>query len=117
MKIALAQIDTTVGALAKNADLVIETLGKALIGVVKSEEPRIEAMEIVFVTTSKEAVQGLANLAAQIRKISKDIVKENWKIRGYDIECASDCSSCGEKQVCDDIRDVISIKKRKEKEN
>ena len=93
-----------------------ETLGKALIGVVKSEEPRIEAMEIVFVTTSKEAVQGLANLAAQIRKISKDIVKENWKIRGYDIECASDCSSCGEKQVCDDIRDVISIKKRKKKE-
>ncbi len=93
-----------------------ETLGKALIGVVRSEEPRIEAMEIVFVTASKEVVQGLAKLAAQIRKISKDIVKENWKIRGYDIECASDCSSCGEKVVCDDIRDVISIKKRKKKE-
>jgi CO dehydrogenase/acetyl-CoA synthase beta subunit len=92
-----------------------ETLGKALIGIVKSEEPRVEAMEILFVTQSKEAVQGLANTAAQIRKISKDIVKENWKIRGYDIECASDCSSCGEKQVCDDIRDVISIKKRKKK--
>ena len=93
-----------------------EALGKALIAVVKSEEPRVEAMEIVFVTAGKEAVQGLANVAAQIRKISRDIVKENWKIRGYDIECASDCSSCGEKEVCDDIRDVISIKKRKKKD-
>ena len=93
-----------------------ETLGKALMAVVKSEEPRVEAMEVFFVTQSKEAVQGLVSMATQIRKISKDIVKENWKIRGYDIECASDCSSCGEKEVCDDIRDVISIKKRKKKE-
>jgi CO dehydrogenase/acetyl-CoA synthase beta subunit len=92
-----------------------ETLGKALLGIVKSEEPRVQAMEIVFVTTSKEDVDGLANIAAQIRKISKDIVKENWKIRGYDIECASDCSSCGEKVVCDDIREVISVRKKKKK--
>jgi len=99
------------GAAEKGFDF--ETLGKALVGVVKSEEPRVQAMEILFVTASKEAVQGLANLAVQIRKISKDIVKENWKIRGYDIECAADCSSCGEKQVCDDIREVIAIRKRK----
>ena len=91
-----------------------ETLGKALLGIVKSEEPRVQAMEIVFVTTSKEDVDGLASIAAQIRKISKDIVKENWKIRGYDIECASDCSSCGEKVVCDDIREVISVRKKRE---
>jgi CO dehydrogenase/acetyl-CoA synthase beta subunit len=96
--------------------LDFKTLGRALMAVVKSEEPRVEAMEILFVTQSKEAVQGLASIATQIRKISKDIVKENWKIRGYDIECASDCSSCGEKQVCDDIREVISIKKQKKKE-
>ena len=91
-----------------------ETLGKALMSIVKSEEPRIETMEIVFVTSSKEAVQGLTGIAAQVRKISKDIVKENWKIRGYDIECVSDCSSCSEKVVCDEIRDVISIRKKKE---
>jgi CO dehydrogenase/acetyl-CoA synthase beta subunit len=90
-----------------------ETLGRALIAIVKSEEPRVEAMQIVFVTKSKEAVQGLTNIAAQIRKISKEIVKENWKVRGYDIECAADCSSCAEKQVCDDIRDVLSIRKKK----
>jgi CO dehydrogenase/acetyl-CoA synthase beta subunit len=93
-----------------------ETLGRALMGIVKSEEPRVQAMQIVFVTTSKEDVERLANIAAQIRKISKDIVKENWKIRGYDIECASDCSSCGEKVVCDDIREVISVRKRKKRE-
>ena len=93
-----------------------EILGKALLGIVKSEEPKVQAMEIFFVTTSKEDVDGLANIATQVRKISKDIVKENWKIRGYDIECASDCSSCGEKLVCDDIREVISIKKKKKRE-
>ena len=92
-----------------------ETLGRALMGVVKSEEPRVQAMEILFVTVSKEAVQGLGNVAVQVRKISKDIVKENWKIRGYDIECASDCSSCGEKAVCDEIREVLSIKKKRKK--
>jgi CO dehydrogenase/acetyl-CoA synthase beta subunit len=90
-----------------------ETLGKALIRIFKGEETRVQAMEILFVTSSKEAVEGLASLARQVRKISKDIVKENWKIRGFDIECASDCSSCGEKQVCDDIREVISVRKRK----
>jgi CO dehydrogenase/acetyl-CoA synthase beta subunit len=98
-------------AAAKGFDF--ETLGKALLCVVKSEEPRVQAMEIVFVTSSKDAVQGLANVAAQVRKISKEIVKENWKVRGYDIECASDCSSCGEKQVCDEIREVISVKKKR----
>ena len=101
-------------AAAKGFDF--ETLGKALMSIVKSEESRVETMEIVFITSSKEAVQGLTGIAAQVRKISRDIVKENWKVRGYDIECASDCSSCGEKQVCDDIREVISVKKGRKKE-
>jgi CO dehydrogenase/acetyl-CoA synthase beta subunit len=96
---------------AANKGFDFESLGKALMSIVKSEEPRVERMEIIFVTSSKEAVQGLSGMAAQVRKISKDIVKENWKLRGYDIECASDCSSCGEKVVCDEIREVISIKK------
>ncbi len=93
-----------------------EILGKALMAIVKSGEPRVEAMEIVFVTSGKEAVQELANIAAQIRKIGKEIVKENWKVRGYDIECASDCSSCAEKQVCDDIREVIAVRKKRSKD-
>jgi acetyl-CoA synthase len=93
-----------------------ETLGKALMSIVKAEEPRIETMQVFFITSSKEAVQGLAGIAAQVRKISKDIVKENWKIRGYDIECASDCSSCSEKVVCDEIREVISIRKKTKNE-
>jgi CO dehydrogenase/acetyl-CoA synthase beta subunit len=101
-------------AAAKGFDF--KTLGKALMGLVRSEEPRVETMGIVFITSSKEAVQGLTGIAAQVRKISKDIVKENWKVRGYDIECASDCSSCGEKQVCDDIREVISVRKKRKKE-
>ena len=59
-----------------------EILGKALIGVVKSEEPRVEAMEIVFVTASKEAVQGLANLAAQFERSARTSLRRTGRSEG-----------------------------------
>ncbi len=93
-----------------------EVLGKAMMSIVKSGDSRVEATEIIFVTSSKEDVQGLISLAAQVNKISKEIVKETWKLRGYDIECSLDCNSCGDKPVCDDIRDVLEVRKKKEKE-
>ena len=98
----------------KNFDF--ETLGKALVSIFKTEEPKIEAMEVVFVTSSKEDIQELSAITAQVDKISREIVKESWKIRGYDIECDLDCNSCGDKPVCDDIRDVLEAKKKKDKE-
>jgi len=117
IKSAPDRVWTRVGKKAAEKGFNFETLGKALLGICKSEEPRVEAMEILFVTSSKEDVKQLDNLAVQINKISRDIIKENWKVRGYDIECASDCSSCGEKVVCDNIRDVIAVRKKEKKES
>ena len=93
-----------------------ETLGKALMAVFKSEVPKVEAMEVLFVTSGKEDVQQLDDIAAQVRKIGKDIVRETWLARGYDIlECTLgwDCSTCTDKDVCDEIRQVLKIRMKK----
>jgi CO dehydrogenase/acetyl-CoA synthase beta subunit len=92
-----------------------ETLGRALLVIFKSSNARIETMEIIFVTSSKEDIKLLDNIAAQVHKIGREIVKENWKIRGYDIDCDLDCSSCADKAVCDDIRKVLQAINKKEK--
>jgi len=92
-----------------------ETLGRALMAVFKSEVPKIEAVEIVFVTSGKEDLQPLDSIAAQVRKIAKDIVTENWKARGIDLlECTFgwDCSSCPDQPVCDEIKDLITVRKK-----
>ena len=35
-------------------------------------------------------------------------MKENWKARGYDLDCDLDCELLPDKDVCDEIRDVIA---------
>jgi len=92
-----------------------ETLGSALMAIFKSQMLKVQAMEVLFVTSSKEDVLRLDEISAQIQKIGGEVVKENWKIKGYDIDCSMDCSSCNDKPVCDDIRDVLADQKEKEK--
>jgi len=93
-----------------------ETLGGALMAIFKSEVPKVQAVEIVFVTSSKEDLQPLDDIGAQVRKIAKDIVRENWKAKGIDLlECTLgwDCNSCPDKPVCDDIKELITVRKKK----
>ena len=93
-----------------------ETLGRALMAIFKSETPKVQAMEIVFVTSGKEDVQPLDDIGTQVRKIAKDIVRENWKAKGIDLlECTLgwDCGSCPDKPVCDEIKEVITVRKKR----
>ncbi|MBM4462533.1 MAG: carbon monoxide dehydrogenase [Chloroflexi bacterium] len=95
-----------------------ETLGRALMAIFKTGVPKVQAVEVVFVTSSKEDVQRLDSIAVQIRKIAKDIVAKVWKAKGFDImECTFgwDCSSCPDQPVCDDIREIITVRKQKAK--
>jgi len=48
----------------------------------KSEVPKVQAVEIVFVTSSREDLQPLDDIGAQVRKIAKDIARETWKAKG-----------------------------------
>lgn len=93
-----------------------DTLGKALTAIFKTAVPKVQAMEAIFVTSDKEDVRQLDNIAEQVRKISKDITRETWLARGYDIlECTLgwDCNTCSDKPVCDEIREVITVRKKK----
>lgn len=91
-----------------------EMLGRALIHIYKSTAPKIEAMEVIFVTTSRDDVEALGKIGEQVRKISDNITKETWKARGYDIECFSvwDCDSCPDSSVCKEIKEMIGVRKK-----
>ena len=87
-----------------------EILGRALMAVYKSQNYKIQAVEILFVTSSKEDVMVLSELESRAEKIRKQLQKDHWKIRGYDIDCDLDCSVCDDKAVCDELRKVLQAK-------
>lgn len=103
------------GAVAKGFNF--ETLGGALVAVYKSAVPKIEAMEVLFVTSAKQDLEPLQKIAEQVQEISGNIVKDTWKAKGYDIECFSayDCDFCPDKAVCDDIKGIIKVRKKTKK--
>lgn len=94
-----------------------ETLGRALMAIFKSEVSKIEAMEVIFVTSSKEDLQLLDKIGEQVREISHNITKEVWLAKGYDIECTQlwDCKSCPDSSVCDDIKEMVNVRKKTQK--
>ena len=98
------------GAAAKG--FCFETLGTALMALYKSTLPKVQAMEIVFVTSSKEDVLRLSDLATEVRDCGTEIIKEQWKAKGYDLDCDLDCRSCHDKKVCDDVRKITAARMR-----
>lgn len=92
-----------------------ECLGRALFSLYKAALPRVEAMEIAFVTSSSEDVRKLAKIAADAHQVGIEMVNEHWKARGYELDCNLDCRACHDKEVCDDVRKVIAAKLRKER--
>jgi len=98
-------------AAAKGFDL--ESLGRVLLHLTKTAIPKATAAEVVFVTTSKDDVERLSDVAGRAKEIGREIVSDLWKERGFDLDCDFDCGSCSDEAVCDDIRDVIVATKRK----
>ena len=90
-----------------------EVLGKAMMKIFKLAITDVQAMEIVFVTTSKDDVMRLNEMSKEIADINQDIIKEVWKAKGYDLDCNYDCSSCMDQSVCDSIREVIDTHRKK----
>jgi len=94
----------------------LETLARALMIVIKSNIPEVETMEIVFVTTTRDDLWKLDEIAAGVEDVRKEIITGYWKERGYDLDCDLDCSSCTSKVTCDDIRDMIRSREKRERE-
>ncbi len=100
---------------AAKAGFDFELLGRALIGSFKSRLLGIEAMQVLFVTSSREDLSELQEIAEQVRTIGRHVASETWRARGIDLECSLgvDCKSCDDKPACDDIRDVVRIRKQR----
>ena len=98
-------------AAAKGFDF--ETLGSALMNLIKTGAPAVSAVEVLFVTTSKEDVKRLDELVSGVREVGREILKETWKARGYDLDCDFDCASCTDQEICDDIKEVIVARRKK----
>ncbi len=93
-----------------------ETLGRALMAIYKSEMPKVQSMEIIFVTSGKEDLLPLDDIGTQVKKIYRSLLTADWKARGFDVyECGFgwDCKVCPDQPVCDEIRDVIKVRKRR----
>ena len=94
-----------------------ETLGRSLMMIFKSSLPKVNAMEIVFVTSGKGDLLPLDEIAREAHAIGDEIVREHWKARGYDLDCDLHCGSCTEKDVCDDLRKMVAARLRKAKKD
>ena len=82
-------------------------LGQALMAVCRSASRKLESLEILFVTSGKEDLDPLDGWSVHIQKIAREITKENWRIKGYDIDCASNCGTCQDQVVCGEIKEVL----------
>lgn len=89
-----------------------ETLGRALMAHYKMQFPLLEAVEVLFVTSSKADVEELATIAREAQGKSLSIRKLTRSQDGT-YECEElNCETCPEKSTCDTIRDVIVIRKK-----
>lgn len=104
------------GAVAKGFDF--EMLGRALIAIYKTQLPKIEAVEVLFITSGKREIKQLEVIAAQVRLLGKAFRRDALRAKGHElIDCTmgTDCSSCEVKPDCDDIRDVVKIRKSRDR--
>ena len=100
---------------AANNGFDFHALGVALLTIFKSKVPKVEAMEILFVTTARSDVHQLEEMAEQVRALGTRFVKQAWLAKGFDPdECSvtHDCASCEEKPGCDDVREIVKLRKK-----
>ena len=84
-----------------------DTLGRALRALHKAGSGKIQAVETIFVTSSREDLGRLEVIVREGQMITREIAKVTWKARGIDLDCSLDCSSCDDKTVCDDLKELL----------
>ena len=90
-----------------------ETLGRALMAIFREKHPLIESTEVVFVTSGKEDVERLDEIAAGVRKFSGEVRKLVKQDDGT-YECTEyNCSTCDNQEVCYAVREWIVLRRNK----
>jgi CO dehydrogenase/acetyl-CoA synthase beta subunit len=93
-----------------------ESLGRALMSIFRRRNPLIQAIEVVFVTSSPDDVDQLEDIAADVRKFSGEVRK---LVRQQDgsYDCVEyDCDSCDDRPACDSVRDWIKVRRDRDGE-
>ncbi len=93
----------------------LQALGERVTQHLRTGLPGVDAAEILFVTSCEEDVRALETIGAQVRKLSHDLRRQRL-VRAADgaLECQStlSCEECPDRPVCDDIRELISVRKK-----
>jgi len=108
---------TRVSKEAMEKGFSFEALGRAIMAIYKSGFPVIDAAEVVFLTSSKEDVEGLESIATEVQKIKNDALSGRFARKDDgSYECTSeyvDCTECPDQVICDEIRDLIRLRRKK----
>ncbi len=95
--------------------LNFSTLGGALIAAYYDEFPGVEKTEVIFVTAGNDKVMNFSSVAAEARIITGANKKLTLVGEG-EYECKDlDCDDCDEKELCDDIRDIVILRRKRTK--
>jgi len=101
-------------ALAAGADFSL--LAAALMEAAREAAGGESVVECCFITRDRASVEGLAGLASEASILSGEHKKIALGVDG-DYECEElDCDSCDERPVCDQIREAVTIKRRRRDE-
>jgi CO dehydrogenase/acetyl-CoA synthase beta subunit len=100
---------------ALHSGFSLQALGDRITRHPRRSLPDVDAAEILFVTSCEEDVHALDTIGAQVRKLSHDLRRRRL-VRAADggLECQStlSCDECPDRPVCDDIRELISVRKK-----
>ncbi len=90
----------------------LESLGRALMARYRERFPEVEAVEVLFVTSSKAHVEELEAISLQAK--GKSLSLRNLSRAGDGAyECEElNCEVCPEKPTCDTLREVLVIRKK-----
>ncbi|MDI6795475.1 MAG: hypothetical protein QMD09_00950 [Desulfatibacillaceae bacterium] len=96
----------------KAGGLSLSVVGSALVAAYKDDFPGILGVEVVFATSSQEAVKELEPVAVEASIFSGQHKKLVLGIDGS-VECTElNCETCDEKPVCDTLKDVVVERKK-----
>lgn len=102
-----------VGTKAYEAGFLLGHLASAQRELIMAQNPKVESVEVVFVTSSAEDVAALAAFREEWKRVSHDLRRDAWKQRGVDIDCPTGghCGSCKDKDVCTQVRTIQKLRK------
>jgi CO dehydrogenase/acetyl-CoA synthase beta subunit len=85
--------------------LSLAHLGSAIVAGIRQAMP-VDAVQVLFITKSKQEILGLRETAEQVRRVTGALIKMSE-------ETHFDCSSCEYRVVCETVEDIARLRRQK----